>query len=183
MGGADKGLLEARGRPLILQLVERIAPQVEGRVLVNCNRNMQRYRGFGLRCVQDTPGLGAGPLAGIASAMRCIDTPWCLVCPCDTPDVPSDLLVRLYSALAEQGGALACAHDGERVQGLHLLLRTDLCEPLTRWLTAGGRAVQAWLTEQHACEVDFSDCAGAFRNLNTPADVRCWEAGQENLPA
>ena len=48
MGGADKGLIELNGRPLIKHVLAAIAPQVAA-VIVNANRNLDRYAGFGLR--------------------------------------------------------------------------------------------------------------------------------------
>ena len=52
LGGVDKGLQELRGRPLVAHVIERFAPQVD-ELLINANRNRERYAAFGQRVVAD----------------------------------------------------------------------------------------------------------------------------------
>ena len=52
MGGVDKGLQELDGRPLVAHVIARLAPQV-GSLLINANRNAERYAAFGHPVVAD----------------------------------------------------------------------------------------------------------------------------------
>ena len=53
MGGADKGWVIVDGRPLIVSVVERFAPQV-GHLLISANRNIERYAALGEVVEDDT---------------------------------------------------------------------------------------------------------------------------------
>ena len=48
MGGVDKGLQVFRGKPMVAHVIERLAPQVD-EVIINANRNVEAYGGFGHR--------------------------------------------------------------------------------------------------------------------------------------
>ena len=52
MGGQDKGLIELAGRPLVAHALAALAPQVHT-LLVNANRNLERYTAFGYPVVPD----------------------------------------------------------------------------------------------------------------------------------
>ena len=52
MGNVDKGLTLLEGRPLVAWVLQRIAPQVE-EVLINANRNSEKYSSFGYRVIAD----------------------------------------------------------------------------------------------------------------------------------
>jgi len=47
MGGVDKGWVMVNGKPLIVSVVERFAPQV-GQLLISANRNVERYAALGI---------------------------------------------------------------------------------------------------------------------------------------
>ena len=55
MGGEDKGLIELQGRPLLDYIISALRPQV-GEILVNANRNLDRYREFGYPVIEDMHG-------------------------------------------------------------------------------------------------------------------------------
>ena len=63
MGGADKGWVVHEGRPLIVSVVERLAPQV-GALLISANRNIERYAALGTVVEDDTATLNSEPFAG-----------------------------------------------------------------------------------------------------------------------
>jgi len=167
LGGADKPLLEWQGQPLIDRVLAVLSPQVD-RVLISANRHLDDYR---CRAAVITDGeLGpefttvhAGPLAGIAAGLAVCRTRWLLVCPGDGPRPPADLATRLLAASAGHVGAVA--HDGERRQPLHLLLRTTLADAARRALRGDG-SVHRWLAGLNLGEADFSDQPAAFFNVN-----------------
>ncbi|MEY6431258.1 molybdenum cofactor guanylyltransferase MobA [Thioalkalicoccus limnaeus] len=171
LGGSDKGLVGCAGRPLIAWVIDALAPQVGGGLLISANRNLATYRALGWPVVQDREDDFAGPLAGLASAMAAARTPWILVVPCDAPLIPADLATRLAAALVAERAELALADDGERLHPLHALLPVDLAPSLDRFLASGQRAVRDWYAQHHCAKADLSDQADAFRNLNTPADI------------
>lgn len=175
MGGADKGLLPLKGRPLVAHVAERLAPQV-GSLLINANRNRDDYARLGWPVIEDLLPGQAGPLAGLQAGLAACATPWLAAVPCDAPRLPADLVPRLAAALAQRPGALAAAPfaDG-RLQSAFLLCRRECLPPLAGFLAAGGRKLEDWLRSVAVVEVPFADGA-AFANLNTPEELALLES-------
>lgn len=171
LGGVDKGLLPLGGRPLVAWAIQALEPQV-GALLINANRRLDLYRGFGHPVIPDRDADHAGPLAGIASALAAAPTGWVLCVPCDTPLVPGDLATRLADALLTGEADVAAAHDGTRLQPLHALIPVRLAEALDHYLASGGGAVQGWYRSLRVALADFSDRPEDFSNINTWDELR-----------
>ena len=169
MGGVDKGLLEIDGTPLVLRIAAVLRPQI-GTLVLNANRNLERYREFGYPVIQDIVGDFFGPLVGMASALQAVKTPYLLTVPCDSPLLPHDLSTRLFHALHRNNAEISVAHDGTRMQPVFTLLRRELLPDLLSYLDSGGRKIDTWYGEHRLALADFSDRTEAFLNLNTPAE-------------
>ena len=172
MGGADKGWVIHRGRPLIVSVVERFAPQV-GSLLISANRNIERYAALGT-VVQDDPALAnepfAGPLIGILSGLRSARTQWVATVPCDAPNLPLDLVQRLMTAASAKGASAACARIDDRLQPVFALISTRLTSDLASAIAAGERAIHRWLELLAVVPVDFED-PQALANINSSEDA------------
>ncbi len=166
MGGQDKGLLEVGGRPLIEYVRDALQPQV-GRILINANRNRERYEGFGCPVIEDISGGYLGPLVGMASGLATSESDYLLAVPCDSPLVPEGLAERLYLALQSTGAQIAVAHDGSRMQPVFSLLKRDLLPDLRQYLEHGGRKIDTWYAQHPTALADFSEYPDAFLNINT----------------
>jgi molybdenum cofactor guanylyltransferase len=168
MGGVDKGLQLLRGRPMVQHVVERLAPQV-AEVLVNANQNRERYETFGYRVIGDEVSGFAGPLAGLHAGMKVASHPLVATVPCDSPFLPADLVSRLLDGLNEK--QVAVARTGDQAHPVFALVRTSVLSNLESFLQAGGRKIDAWYGALPHVEVDFSDQAAAFRNINTREEL------------
>ena len=171
LGGVDKGLLEVSGRPMIEWIIDALAPQVDF-ILINANRNRERYEHYGFPVVADRMADYQGPLAGFAAAMEHVQNGTLLAVPCDSPVPPNDMAARLARALRESTAELAVAHDGERLQPIHALIPVALHGSLQAFLDHGERKVDLWYARHRMVTVDFSDCRDAFLNLNRPEDLQ-----------
>ena len=169
MNGEDKGLIELLGRPLLDYIIAGLRPQVGG-ILVNANRNLDRYRDFGYPVVEDMLGDYFGPLVGMATGMQTAGTPLLMTVPCDTPFVPAGLAETLYRAMASSSAEICVAHDGDRLQPVYALLRCDLLPDLLAYLHGGGRKIDTWYEQHRMALADFSATPEVFLNLNTPED-------------
>lgn len=167
MGGQDKGLLQVNGRPLIAHVIDAVLPQV-GALFINANRNLDAYRAFGFPVIQDIEGEFAGPLMGVASAMRATDAPYVLSVPCDAPLMPKGLCARLFQAMETAAADISVVHDGDRMQTVFALMRRELLADLLSYLARGGRRIDTWYRGHRLTLADFSDCRHAFLNVNTP---------------
>ncbi|AXS81126.1 molybdenum cofactor guanylyltransferase MobA [Dechloromonas sp. HYN0024] len=170
MGGADKGLQLHHGKALVCHVAARLAPQV-ARLMINANRNQSTYATFGYPLVADHISGFAGPLAGLHAALSTAHTPLVVTAPCDSPDLPYDLVDRLYQALRAGPANLAIARTAERIHPVFCLCHRSLLPQLTAYLEGGGRRVAAWCAAMGAIEVDFSDQGDAFGNFNTLDDL------------
>ena len=169
VGGADKGLLLWRQRPLIDHVIERLAPQVDA-LIISANRNQQIYAERGWPIVADLPVSAdaeryPGPLAGVAAGLGACRTPWLLTSPCDCPCLPGDLRARLQQAAVAAAANIAVARSSEGLQPTFLLCRQHLLASLQAFLVAGRRRLRDWCAEQGAIEVPFSNPED-FKNLN-----------------
>ena len=175
MGGVDKGLVPVNGRPMIAWVIETLRPQV-AEVLINANRNRDRYGELGSKVIDDGDSEFRGPLAGMLSGMRAARTPWLAIVPCDSPLITSHLVERLYGAAEASGSRIAAAHDGERLQPVCALLARDLLDDLAGYLDDGERKIDRWYARHGYATADFSDVAASFANINAPDDRRALES-------
>ena len=169
MGGADKGLLDYQGRPLIEWVLDALAPQVE-EIVISANRNLARYAAYGRRVLPDTLPDFPGPLAGVLAALQAVTADWLLVVPCDTPHLPANLALRLLGAAQLESVPLAVVEDAARVHHSCFLVHTGQRDHLAGFLARGERAVRHWQAELSSTRVRF-DAAG-FANFNQPDDLK-----------
>lgn len=167
VGGHDKPLLQHRGRTLVAQVTDALSGNVAG-VLISANRNLDTYARFGTVVVDEVPD--GGPLAGIASCLKRCPTPYAFVCPGDAPALDPIVITRLAAAV---GGykTVAVAHDGRRRQNLHMILHRDLGPAIDGYLSSGERSVWRWLETVAAADVDLSEVAGCFADMDDASDL------------
>jgi len=168
MGGVDKGLQLLHGKPMVEHVIGRLAPQVD-EVLINANQNLEAYGRFGHRVVPDAIGGFAGPLAGLHAGLGAAKHPLALTVPCDSPFLPADLCSRLKNELREND--LAVAKTGNQAHPVFSLVRVAVLDHLSRFLSGGGRKIDAWYATLNIVEVLFDDEADAFRNINTREEL------------
>lgn len=177
MGGGDKGLRLLHGAPMVAHAIERLRPQVDG-LIINANQNSAAYAALGYPVIADdeTAGLEAyaGPLAGILTGLSLCATPLLVTVPCDSPLLPTDLVERLFAALAARGAQLAVARSASGLQPVFSLCRREVAGTLRDYLAAGGRKIDAWYAHLNFVAVDFPDEA-AFANINTPEQLEMIE--------
>ena len=175
MGGIDKGLIAFKGQPMVAHVIQRLSPQVS-EILINANREIERYQSLGFAVVPDEINNFGGPLAGLHAGMKAAKTEFILSVPCDSPLLPNDLSPRLITALKSQNADIAVAKTGEQHHPVFCLCRTSLAQDLEAYLNAGGRKVDEWQKKHAYVEVSFDDNPLAFSNINTPEDLSKLEA-------
>lgn len=177
MGGVDKGLQELQGRPLVAWVLERLQPQVES-IVINANQNRDAYGRFGFPVIADCIGGFAGPLAGLHAGLTACTTPYLVSVPCDSPFLPSDLVIRLHAGLLATDAQLAVARTGAQLHPVFALCRVELLPSLSAFLDSGGRKIDAWFAALRTAEVAFDDEATGFANINTTNDLQQFSQGE-----
>lgn len=168
MGGYDKGLLALNGLPLYQHVLARLRKQVD-EIIINANRNLPVYQQSGYRVISDLKNGFSGPLAGILTGMYTATSEWIVFVPCDVPELPQDLVKRLWEG--RKGKNAAYATDGKRGHPTLLLINRCLLKPLENYLDHGDRKLMIFMERIEATPVSFSDQPEAFRNLNFPEDL------------
>ena len=168
MGGVDKGLQLLHGKPMVAAVLARLVPQVS-EILINANQNLDAYAQFGHRVIPDAIGGFAGPLAGLHACLSEAKNELVLTVPCDSPFLPFDLFSRLHSRF--EGKDLAVAKTGDQAHPVFSLVRVSVLNHLSRFLSSGGRKIDAWYSTLNVIEVPFDDEADAFRNINTREEL------------
>ena len=167
LGGQDKPLLSLGRDKIIDHLLTRLKPQT-GDIVISCSRNVARYESYGLRTVVDESP-DQGPLGGLQSAFKAIDTEWALTCPGDIPFLARELVTRMSGDAERQGVAVPFA-DNER-QSLCLLINRKRRDDLIEFYAHGGRAVKRWLDHASIQSTDLSDLGLSFFNVNTAREL------------
>lgn len=164
MGGADKGLLDWQGRPLIAWLHERVR-LLSDDLIISCNRNAERYAPFADRLVSDDAADFQGPLAGIRAGLRVARHAHLLILPCDAPQLDNTLLQALLSQAGERAVVI---RQGEFLEPLFSVIPCALQADLERAWHAGERSPQRWLRGLSPLTVDCPPGDPRLANLNTP---------------
>jgi len=173
--GLNKGLLKYQDRALIEHVVDRIKPQV-AQLVISANHDIDKYQQYSKTVIRDEQESYQGPIAGILASIDSINEnaniTAVLVCTCDTPKLPETLFARL-SAVLKKSITVSVAHDGERRQNLHCLIKREAWPSLLEFYDSGGRAIHRWYNQVQVelIEADFSDQPEAFTNINSLSEL------------
>jgi molybdenum cofactor guanylyltransferase len=178
MGGIDKGLVSFMGKPLIEQAIARLSPQVTS-ILINANRNHDRYAEYGHAVIADKHPDFAGPLAGFAAGLEHCKTEYLLSVPCDSPVFPLNLSEQLLEQMISTQSDLVYASSADPAgttwtQPVFCLMRRSVQPSLQDFLNQGGRKIDRWFEALPSSTVVFADEA-AFANTNTPEELQALE--------
>ncbi|PCI61931.1 MAG: molybdenum cofactor guanylyltransferase MobA [Methylophilaceae bacterium] len=166
MGGAGKGLVPLQNKPLVQHTIERLAPQVD-EILINANREIERYKAFNLPILKDEYADFIGPLAGFTLGLKHCKHDYLLTAPCDSPLLPEDLVDRMMKALTAKGADIAVAKSAGHTHPVFCLMKKTVLPSLVTYLDQGERKVSVWQKSLNYIEVEFNDNTEAFVNLNT----------------
>lgn len=170
--GRDKALLELNGVALIVR-VARLVESVAGSSAII--GDSVRLEGLSLRVIADDYP-GAGPLGGIATALRSSSAEWNLVIACDLPYLTREWLDFLI-ARGLQSDAQAVVPMNERgAEPLCAMYRKQCLSAIHAALDSGTRKVTAGLAAVQTDYVEPTEWKGfdseglLFKNMNSPAD-------------
>jgi molybdenum cofactor guanylyltransferase len=125
--------------------------------------------------LQDETDEFLGPLAGFLLALKHSKHDYVLTVPCDSPLLSLDLVERLLIGITETRADIAVASSDENAHPVFCLMKKSVLPSLIAFLETGERKVSAWQKSLNYTEVDFSDAANGFINLNTFEDLKALE--------
>jgi molybdopterin-guanine dinucleotide biosynthesis protein A len=166
MGGV-KALRPFRGTTLLAHAVA-LARRWSDEVAVVVRDPAQAGGLAGVTLIRDREDI-EGPLGGLAAALAhaaARGAARLMTLPCDMPDLPADLAVRLEAGLGE--AVVALPQVAEALEPACGLWRTQALAALDPYLAEGRTSLHGFARAAGLAVVDFGDAAaGAFANLNT----------------
>ena len=178
MGGIDKGLIPFHEKPLIESAIAKLKPQVQT-IVINANRNITKYAGYGYPVIMDETPDFSGPLAGFSAGLKACKTPYLLTVPCDSPLLPNNLAQNLSDEMERGDFQLVYASSKEVdgkvwAQPVFCLMRANLQDSLASFLLKGDLKIDRWFKELRSSTVIFDD-PQVFANVNTPEELKSLE--------
>ena len=166
MGGLDKGWQRHRRQPLIAHALDTVQDRAQ-EVFISANRSLDAYGRLGYPVLVDAEPGFAGPLQGIRAGFAAMQTDWLACIPVDCPDLPRDLLDRLWRSRGTE--PLVVAGDAHGITPVVALMHRSLSDSLATYLETGDASVRGWMRKipQRLLPLD----AAALRNINRPEDL------------
>lgn len=172
--GEDKALKPFRGQPLILRVVERLAPLADEILVTTGQPN--KYPFPGLRFVTDLVP-GCGPLGGLYTGIASASHPIVAVAACDLPFASLPLFETAARLLVWEGADVVVPRSSRGLEPLHAVYRRETCLPVIRAaVESNQRKTIDWFSSVRILELGREEIAAAdpdglaFWNLNTPED-------------
>lgn len=167
LGGADKGLVEWQGRPLIAWLHD-LTRALTDDLIISCNRNADAYAPYADRLVHDAEADFPGPLAGLRAALAVARHPHLLVLSCDAPRLDGPLLQALRAAAAAHPERTVMVRHGTQWEPLLSLVPTTLAPALEAAWQAGERSPRRALLALGAVALACPAGDARLVSLDTP---------------
>jgi molybdopterin-guanine dinucleotide biosynthesis protein A len=180
MGVTRKALVELNGQPLLNYVTDRLEAYLQP-LLLSCEKKTTDFDGFGLTLVPDLlPGFH-GPLMGLYSTLEHLANTECgnglLLCPCDAPFIPSNLVKVLLDA--EKGGSgkvIAVSYQGVLQPTFSLWQNHHLGAIRNAVVEQGRGGIKHLLTSLPHEVVEWPAAKPPpFFNINTPEDLKSAE--------
>ncbi|WP_092693554.1 molybdenum cofactor guanylyltransferase [Halorientalis regularis] len=180
-GDGDKAVADLAGTPMLRRVADRLAPVID-RLVVNCRPDQRGSIAAALAgydhsvTVAEDDDPDRGPMTGILTGLRAVETEFAVVVACDMPFVAPALVE--YLAERAQGHDAAVPRVDGRDQPLQAVYRTEAtvaaCEAA---LARDQRAVFAALNDLDWVfvpegEIETHATLDSLRNVNTRADLR-----------
>jgi molybdopterin-guanine dinucleotide biosynthesis protein A len=177
--GQDKALMPFLGRPLILRVLDRLAPLAD-EILLSTNQPAG-FAFLGLPCLPDLVS-GRGPLGGLYTVLQAARNPSVAAVACDMPFANLALFEYERDWLNGTGVDAVLPSTPQGLEPLHAVYRREACLPAIRKaLEEEKLKLTGWLPEVKV-EIVSSEVTArydpqglAFWNLNTPEEFRLAE--------
>jgi molybdopterin-guanine dinucleotide biosynthesis protein A len=184
--GLPKPLRLLAGKPMVVHVVQRLAPQVMDLVVV-ANDPVPELGTLGVPVIPDPvdaqslarrEGRRLGPLAGILAGMEWSlkhhpHAGWIVTAPADVPLLPLDLTVRLCGHMhVPEPDVLMVRHGRRREHTLGVWSVTLVADLRRAVLDDGVRRVEDFARRHRFADLDWPRSGQPFLNVNTPEDLR-----------
>lgn len=163
--GADKGLMNYRGKPMIEYILALMSEACTRILIVSSN---EEYTQFGHQLVEDeVPDYG--PVMGILSGLRRSNTELNLILSCDTPNVTQALMEQLKDGIQDHDIAAAISSTG--IHPLIAVYHKRTMSTFEQAVRAGEHRLRSVISKLNVVEVEVENEL-IVKNLNRPEDLQ-----------
>lgn len=166
---SNKATVLFKGKPLITHVIDRMKPQAKY-MAINTHQNQSDFKKFNLPLIEDELTIQEGPLLGILTSLQKIKTNWIQFVPCDTPNLPNNLIANLMKEIEAQKTLAALPKTSDGLQSACLLCHTSTLKNLEDFFNQGGRKIEDWVRQLPFSLVQFHDMS-QFININTQEEL------------
>ncbi len=179
--GQDKGRMIVNEKPLIQWAIESLSPQVN-ECWINANDDQADYAKWGLKIIKDeAPFFQCGPLSGIYTALKIIQTEWLAVIPIDSPWIPPQFITQQLSVVTtgkinhqkkNQPLTILVAQENGMIEPMFSIIHRTAYSRLVEFLHENEKkSSSAFLLTLPHIKTIWQDKFYFCHNLNTQKDI------------
>jgi molybdopterin-guanine dinucleotide biosynthesis protein A len=165
----NKATVLFKGKSLITHVIDRMKTQAK-HIVINTHHNQNDFEKFNLPLIDDALSIQEGPILGILTSLQKIKTDWVQFVPCDTPNLPNNLIANLMKEVEAQKTLVAVPETNDGFQSACLLCHTSTLKNLQDFFNQGGRKIEDWVRQLPLSIVRFHD-QSQFININTQKEL------------
>ena len=172
-----KALLELNGKALLRRVIDSLQASVDP-LLLSCESETNEFEDFGLAVIPDLLPRFRGPLTGLCSALQYLDElghrSGLVLCPCDAPFIPHDLVqVLLEADQGKQRPVAVISYQGVLQPTFSLWQNHHLPVIYEQVVNKGFGGLKHALTLLPHTVVEWVPSEPPpFFNINTPAELK-----------
>ena len=173
--GKDKGLVELCGKPMILNIIERL--EIFADEMIITTNHPTKYQQFGPRLVEDI-FKDYGALAGLHTALDAAKNDTVFVIACDLPYVNTNLFKFMKNTFEAKSVDVVIPRTEIGYEPFYAFYRKSTCLPLVSdAILSGKRRLISWFESAsiHTIYEDdlriFDENLDSFTNINTPEEL------------
>ncbi len=161
MGGADKGMLDRKGEPLIAHIKRQLESDFD-EIIIGAGSS-EKYEFLNCRVVPDLDA-GKGPLMGIYSCLLASHSDVNFVTACDIPEMNPGLIHEMIS-LSDEADIVMPVSKGDKYEPLYAVYRKSVTAAIKTLLDNDRRRIIDLFAHARVKLVDF-DHGQWYHNLN-----------------
>ncbi|CAH0990404.1 Molybdenum cofactor guanylyltransferase [Sinobacterium norvegicum] len=183
-GQQDKAWAMIDQQPMVQLIIDKLKPQADS-LIINCPAEALRYLPLGLPCIHDHRDGHQGPLAGIEAVLQQLSETLnkesiISFVPCDTPNIPNNLIQQLTEPLRHHQTDISFAADGKRNHYLCCAIKLRCYPVLKAYLDQGQRSMRGFIALLDSQSVTFNQ-THYFDNINSPQDLAQLTVANQSL--
>jgi len=181
--GKDKGSLIINGKPMILHILDTLNCEIDELIIVlNDKERIIEYEKFidkksysySIKIIEDEIK-NKGPISGIMTGLKKINTNYALILPCDSPNISKNFINLIFKKLKNfNKDGLILYHLDEKIEPLHSVYSKNTYKIIEKLIKNNKLDVKSLINELN-CEFIKIDNKNIKKrdteNINTKKDI------------